>query len=206
MRASHSKSPSAAFSTMKRSLKKGVTPGPYLEKVFLDWTRVYDAEHYAFKLPALQNLDSLDFHPKVTFLFGENGSGKSTFLEALAISRQELSRMKRYHTVDTSLADGTIGISYLNNNNFLARVGEGCKLRFRCFTEQKLVGKREIVEEFELGPGLYTVCLIHDHKSSLFGCCVNQNLHVHAVPDDVDAAVIGQIGYSCPSFWLSVWR
>jgi predicted ATPase len=31
-------------------------------------------------------LDKLDFHPGVTFLVGENGSGKSTILEALAIS------------------------------------------------------------------------------------------------------------------------
>jgi predicted ATPase len=46
---------------------------------------VTDPEAFPFALPAVQALRrALAFHPQVTFLVGENGSGKSTILEALA--------------------------------------------------------------------------------------------------------------------------
>lgn len=47
--------------------------------------RIKDASVYPFSLPAVRHLQKLVFHPKVTFLVGENGSGKSTILEAVAI-------------------------------------------------------------------------------------------------------------------------
>lgn len=44
-----------------------------------------DCQSYPFRLPFLQT-DSLLFHPKVTYIIGENGMGKSTLLEAIAIA------------------------------------------------------------------------------------------------------------------------
>jgi predicted ATPase len=41
-------------------------------------------EGYPFQLPLLQSLDSLHFQKPVTILVGENGTGKSTLLEAIA--------------------------------------------------------------------------------------------------------------------------
>ncbi len=41
---------------------------------------------YPFNLNSVKNLDYIKLHPNVTFLVGENGSGKSTFLEAVAIA------------------------------------------------------------------------------------------------------------------------
>lgn len=41
---------------------------------------------YPFNLPAVKALSKLEFHPKVTFLVGENGTGKSTILEAIAVA------------------------------------------------------------------------------------------------------------------------
>ena len=45
-----------------------------------------DYEIYPSNIPSVRNLPSIDFHPNVTFLVGENGSGKSTVLEALALA------------------------------------------------------------------------------------------------------------------------
>lgn len=43
-----------------------------------------DWDKYPFCIPAVRQLGGLDFDPKVTFFVGENGSGKSTVIEALA--------------------------------------------------------------------------------------------------------------------------
>lgn len=69
-----------------RKLKQGVTPGPFVESVLIDRTKIFDPDHYAFHLPSLRSLNKLDLHPQVTFFVGENGSGKSTLLEAIAIA------------------------------------------------------------------------------------------------------------------------
>lgn len=69
-----------------RTLKRGVMPGPFIESVILDRSRIYDPSHYAFNLPSLKTFLTLDLHPKVTFFVGENGSVKSTMLEAIAIA------------------------------------------------------------------------------------------------------------------------
>jgi predicted ATPase len=48
--------------------------------------RVPSFEQFPYCLPAIRCLDRLPFHPKVTFFVGANGTGKSTLLEALAVS------------------------------------------------------------------------------------------------------------------------
>ena len=46
-----------------------------------------DAEDSYYKrIPAIYNLTSLDFENNITFFVGENGTGKSTLLEAIAVS------------------------------------------------------------------------------------------------------------------------
>lgn len=44
------------------------------------------AEQFPFNIPAFAGLDEVVFSAPVTCLVGENGSGKSTFLEALAVA------------------------------------------------------------------------------------------------------------------------
>jgi predicted ATPase len=46
---------------------------------------VPDWSVYPFSIPAVRGLDRLELHPAVTFLVGENGCGKSTLIEAIAI-------------------------------------------------------------------------------------------------------------------------
>jgi predicted ATPase len=40
---------------------------------------------YPLDIPCIRNFKKLAFHPKVTYLIGENGMGKSTLLEAIAV-------------------------------------------------------------------------------------------------------------------------
>lgn len=45
-------------------------------------------DDFPFTLPAIESLDKINFSVPVTFLVGENGSGKSTVLEAIAVGMQ----------------------------------------------------------------------------------------------------------------------
>ncbi len=57
----------------------------FLQKATIDWDKI-DAGSYLRDIPAIRETRSLAFHKPVTFFVGENGSGKSTMLEALAIA------------------------------------------------------------------------------------------------------------------------
>jgi predicted ATPase len=61
-------------------------PGPYLLHAELLRNVVPSFDEYPYRLPVVRNFERLAFHPKVTFFVGENGSGKSTVLEALAVA------------------------------------------------------------------------------------------------------------------------
>lgn len=58
----------------------------YIRSIELDRENVPSFSEYPFNLSAIRNLKSLSFHPKVTFIIGENGSGKSTILESIAVA------------------------------------------------------------------------------------------------------------------------
>ncbi len=58
----------------------------YLLEVQLLRDRVPSFDIYPFSLPAVRNLFKLKLHPSVTFIIGENGTGKSTLLEAIAVA------------------------------------------------------------------------------------------------------------------------
>ncbi|OAA91954.1 AAA family ATPase [Clostridium ljungdahlii] len=57
----------------------------YLRSIELRRDKIKSFSTYPFCLPVIKNLSSLKFHPKVTFIVGENGTGKSTILEAVAV-------------------------------------------------------------------------------------------------------------------------
>jgi predicted ATPase len=59
---------------------------PYLLRAGLRPEARGRADAYPLNIPAVQQLAQIRFHPSVTFLVGENGSGKSTVMEALAMA------------------------------------------------------------------------------------------------------------------------
>lgn len=59
---------------------------PYLQHASFRPDVDVDYDSYPFSIPAVRELGNIDFHPNVTFFVGENGSGKSTILEGLAVA------------------------------------------------------------------------------------------------------------------------
>ena len=58
----------------------------YVRSVQLRRDTVESFEEYPFSIPAVRELDELALNPKVTFLVGDNGTGKSTLIEAIAVA------------------------------------------------------------------------------------------------------------------------
>jgi predicted ATPase len=58
--------------------------GPLLDRVYTTFEPNLNFDQYPFSLPIIKNLKDIEFPTQVTFLVGENGTGKSTILEALA--------------------------------------------------------------------------------------------------------------------------
>ena len=59
---------------------------PYLLRASIRPGIEIDYTAYPFSIPAVRELANIDFHPNVTFFVGENGSGKSTVLEGIAVA------------------------------------------------------------------------------------------------------------------------
>ena len=60
---------------------------PYLREIQLRRDEIDSFDEYPFCIPAVKELDFLDFHPDVTFFVGENGTGKSTLIEGIAVAQ-----------------------------------------------------------------------------------------------------------------------
>jgi predicted ATPase len=58
----------------------------YIRKIALREDKITSFEEYPYCLPAIKNFSTLTLHPKVTYIVGENGTGKSTILEAIAVA------------------------------------------------------------------------------------------------------------------------
>ncbi|KAA9021573.1 AAA family ATPase [Niallia endozanthoxylica] len=58
----------------------------YIKHIYLNEQLVSSYDHFPLNLPIMKNLDEIYFHPNVTYIVGENGMGKSTLLEGIAVA------------------------------------------------------------------------------------------------------------------------
>lgn len=56
-----------------------------IQGIQINWEKI-SPYSYLRDIAAIQNLQYLEFHKSITFFVGENGSGKSTMLEAIAVA------------------------------------------------------------------------------------------------------------------------
>src|SRR5438552_6462747 len=86
-------------------------PAPYLRRIWLDASRIDDRAAYPFCLPFLHDDFELSFDRPITIIVGENGTGKSTLLEGIAVlaGYDEAGGGKGYRPVDHSNAIEAMG-------------------------------------------------------------------------------------------------
>ena len=112
-------------------------PAPYLRRVWLDPSRIADRAAYPFCLPFLRDDFELSFDRPITIIVGENGTGKSTFLEAIAVlaGYDEAGGGKGYMPVDHSDAIEKMGgeLSKALRAGWLPRITNGWFFRAESF-------------------------------------------------------------------------
>jgi len=59
---------------------------PYLQRITAQFGDDVDRDRHPYNVPSVRDLESISFHPDVTFFIGENGAGKSTLLESIALA------------------------------------------------------------------------------------------------------------------------
>jgi predicted ATPase len=112
-------------------------PAPYLKRIWLDASLVDAAQEYPFCLPFLQNGFELEFDHAVTIIVGENGTGKSTLLEGIAVlaGYDEAGGGKGYRPVDHSRAVEAMGgrLSKALRASWLPKITNGWFFRAESF-------------------------------------------------------------------------
>ena len=112
-------------------------PAPYLRRIWLDPSRIDDRAAYPFCLPFLQDDFDLNFDRSITIIVGENGTGKSTLLEGIAVlaGYDEAGGGKGYMPVDHSDAIEAMGgkLSSAFRASWLPKVTNGWFFRAESF-------------------------------------------------------------------------
>jgi predicted ATPase len=112
-------------------------PAPYLRRIWLDPSRIDDRAAYPFCLPFLQDEFDLNFDRSITIIAGENGTGKSTLLEGIAVlaGYDEAGGGKGYRPVDHSNAIEAMGgkLSSAFRASWLPKVTNGWFFRAESF-------------------------------------------------------------------------
>jgi predicted ATPase len=112
-------------------------PAPYLRRLWIDPDRVVDRDAYPFCLPFLQDDFELSFDRSITIIVGENGTGKSTLLEGIAVlaGYDEAGGGKGYKPVDHSKALEKMGgeLSKALRASWLPKITNGWFFRAESF-------------------------------------------------------------------------
>src|SRR5580704_17732720 len=112
-------------------------PAPYLTRIWLEPSRIADRKAYPFCLPFLQDDFELSLDRPITIIAGENGTGKSTLLEGIAVlaGYDEAGGGKGYMPVDHSNAVEVMGgdLSKALRASWLPRITNGWFFRSESF-------------------------------------------------------------------------
>ena len=164
-------------------------PAPYLKRIWLDSARVSDPAAYPFCLPFLQGEFELNFDHAITIIVGENGTGKSTLLEGIAVlaGYDEAGGGKGYVPVDHSQAVEAMGgrLSKALRASWLPKITNGWFFRAESFFSVARYLDRAAVESNGTPPDF----LSHSHGEGFLRFfeerCQRQGIFIFDEPESV---------------------
>ena len=141
-------------------------PAPYLKRIWLEPALIPDRETYPFCLPFLRGDFSLPFDRAITIIVGENGTGKSTLLEGIAVlaGYDEAGGGKGYATVDHSWALEKMGgqLSRALRASWLPKITNGWFFRAESFFSVARY-LDQMARQYPMGGGPPPDFLSHSH-------------------------------------------
>ena len=173
---------------MARRPYKTALPAPYLKRV--SWAHPDEArpKAYPFSLPFLQDPDwEVEFTSPVTIILGENGSGKSTIIEALAAlaGYDEAGGASGYMPVDHSHAldrSGT-GLAEHLRGSWLPKITNGWFFKAESFWSIARYLDQTAIEDGGIPPDF----LSHSHGEGFLRVfaerCARQGLYLLDEPE-----------------------
>jgi len=158
-------------------------PAPYLKRIWLEPSRITDREAYPFCLPLLRDDFELSFDRAITIIVGENGTGKSTLLEGIAVlaGYDEAGGGKGYRPVDHSNAIEAMGgqLSSAFRASWLPKVTNGWFFRAESFFS--------VARYLDAAGSLHADFLSHSHGEGFMRFfeerCQRQGIYIFDEPE-----------------------
>jgi predicted ATPase len=162
-------------------------PAPYLKRLWLDPSLIPNREAYPFCLPFLRDDFELTFDRAITIVVGENGTGKSTLLEGIAVMAgyDDAGGGKGYMPVDHSDALERMGgeLSKALRASWLPRITNGWFFRAESFFSIARYLDRAAVESMASPPNF----LSYSHGEGFLRFfqerCQRQGIYVFDEPE-----------------------
>jgi predicted ATPase len=104
----------------------------YLKRITFNWDRIENKKVYPFNVPAIYNLNTLNLDHNVVFFVGENGTGKSTLLEAIAY-KSGFSVGGGGRNNDLGLSEESLSLASVMTLSWMPKIANGFFLRAETF-------------------------------------------------------------------------
>jgi len=165
---------------------------PYLRRIWLEPLHIADRTTYPFCLPFLRDDFELSFDRPITIIVGENGTGKSTLLEGIAVlaGYDEAGGGKGYVPVDHSDPIETMGgeLSKALRAGWLPKISSGWFFRAESFFAVARYQDKVNTEIIPgVPPGIPPDYLSHSHGEGFLKFfeerCQNQGIFIFDEPE-----------------------
>ncbi|MTI84214.1 MAG: AAA family ATPase [Firmicutes bacterium] len=125
----------------------------FLKNITFDWDQIKLKNKYPFNIPALSQLKTLNMNHNVIFFIGDNGTGKSTLLEAIAFKCGFGNKGGgKYNIVENP--DSSLMLESIMTLSWFPKVNNGFLLRAETFFDfANYIDK--LAEDPFIGPQVY---------------------------------------------------